>query len=573
MEDPSKKFTEFVDELEVPKDSNTWNITGKSAADVIAIFKSMVNNREGRYGYSKGKVFTFKIGNPPTISFKLRANPTSNQPGNGKITRNGMGLTYESITEELNALYRDSTNSFARDIRDVFEDNSKLLGCRNVVIQDVYILLLFEIGRRLVKDGKNPTGVKKALDNLPISGAITKIVKLFKEEKCSFEDFFKIEGKFHCFTGELKKREGAIRNLELNEKYEDIKALFYGEEDKKSSEDDASEGEDSSEDAEVRKISKDKGSTVQRVLPWPTNKVSYLKTTSVGCKPNAYSLPRRKFAMAGSVDPSKRFLEELQEIPAKHWNITSMNAATVISVLKSIVNDREKFKDGAKFTFNIKGDEETILFTLEASPTDKQPGNGIIRRRNPRGGEDIHRSYDKELIDVLKQQYRCTEKFAQHIRCVFKNNSELFKCGNEIIQDVYILLLFEIGRRLVDDENVLEEHLTDKQAYDSLPVSEAITRIVKLFEAKKCSFEDFFDKEGEFHCFSDEAGNRRFSGRPSTKREDAIKKLLQVNEKYEDIKALFYGEKDKQSSEDAVTEGEESSEDTASEGYEASEDA
>ena len=248
--------------------------------------------------------------------------------------------------------------------------------------------------------------------------------------------------------------------------------------------------------------------------------------------------------MASSLeDPSKRFIEELQEVPAAHWNITGLNAASVISILKSIVKDRETFKDKAKFTFYIKGDEEAISFTLEASPTDKQPGNGIIRRRNPRGGEDIHKSYDKELIEVLKQQYCCTEKFAQDIRRVFKNNSELFKCRNEIIQDVYILLLFEIGRRLVDD--------------DSLPISEAITKIVKLLEAKSCDFEDFFDKEGKFHCFSDEPGKRR----SWTKGEEVLKKLLKENEKYEDIKALFYGEEDKESFEDAASEGKESSED------------
>ena len=322
MEDPSKKFTEFVDALKVPKASNTWNITGKSAAHVIAIFKSMVNNREGRYGYSRGKVFTFKIGNPPTIKFKLKANPTSDQPGNGIIIRNGIPLSYASVTEKLNWLYhKDSTDSFATDIKLAFKDNSNLLGCGNEVIQDVYILLLFEIGRRLVKDGKNPTDGKKALDNLPISGAITKIVKLFEEKYCSFEDFFSFEGKFHCFTGRMGKRKGAIRRLELNEKYEDIEALLDGdlEDDKESCEDTASEGKESFEDAASEgeesfeyaasedeecfenaasegeesfedaaseseessedTASEDEGFIVQSALPWPPNQLSLLRPT------------------------------------------------------------------------------------------------------------------------------------------------------------------------------------------------------------------------------------------------------------------------------------------------------
>ena len=67
--------------------------------------------------------------------------------------------------------------------------------------------------------------------------------------------------------------------------------------------------------------------------------------------------------------------------------------------------------------------------------------------------------YNQELVKGLKKQStNDTEKFAQDIRRVFKNNSELFNCENEIIQDVNMLLLFEIGRRLVDDENVPEEH-------------------------------------------------------------------------------------------------------------------
>ena len=569
VEDPSKEFIEFVDGLEVPEASDTYNITGKSAAHVIAIFKSIVNNREGPYGYSRGKIFTLKIEGRQDILFTLVANPTNDQPGNGKITRNNIALTYASLTKKLSKVYYQSEDFFAEDIKTIFKDNSELLECRSLVIPDVYILLLFEIGRRLVDDEYVPeehrTG-KEAYDSLPISEAITKIVKLFEAKKCSFEDFFFKEGRFHCFTGSPRERNLAINRIVSNGRYEDIKTFFYREEGEESLEGAASEGEDSSEDAEVRESSINKQVTVQLAFLWQPNKVSCLKTATVRCKQKAY-FPTWKVTMAGSPeDPSKRFIEELQEIPTKHWNITGMNAASVISIFRSIVNDRETFKDKAKFTFNIKGDQETISFTLEANPTDKQPGNGIIRRRNPRGGEDIHKSYDKELIEVLTQGYSCTEKFAHDIRRVFKNNSELFKCGNEIIQDVYILLLFEIGRRLVDDENVPEEHQMDKQAYDNLPTSEAITKIVKLFEAKRCSFKDFFDREGKFHCFSDEPGNRRSPGRPSTKREDAIKKLLKVNEKYKHIKALFYGEEDKESSEDAETESEESSEDTASEG-------
>ena len=152
MDDPSKKFIEFIDGLEVPEASYTYNITGKSAAHVIAILKSMVNNREGQYGYSKGKVFTFKIKGQQTISFTLKAYPTMNQPGNGIIQKNGhaIGRSYKNLTQELSMQYENDTETFATDMKRVFKDNSKLFKCGNEILQDVYIHLLFGVGRRLV---------------------------------------------------------------------------------------------------------------------------------------------------------------------------------------------------------------------------------------------------------------------------------------------------------------------------------------------------------------------------------------------------------------------------------------
>ena len=55
-----------------------------------------------------------------------------------------------------------------------------------------------------------------------------------------------------------------------------------------------------------------------------------------------------------------------------------------------------------------------------------------------------------------------------------------------------MLLLFEIGRRLGKNSD-----------YNKLPIARAIVRLVKLLEAKKCSFKDVFLKGGKLHCFSD----------------------------------------------------------------------
>ena len=260
MEDPSKKFIEFVDGLEVPEASDTYNITGKSAAHVIAILKSIVNSREKPYEYDKGNIFTLKIEGQHAISFVLKPFPTTNQPGNGIIITSGIARSYKDLTEELIKQYENDTKTFAKDMKRVFKDNSRLLECRNEVLQDAYILLVFEIGRRLVDDENVIKGrgdkERQALDCLPISEAITKIVKLFEMKGCSFSNVFDPDGKFHCFGGTSGKRQSAIKELQSNEKYKDIKALLYREEGEESSEDAASEGEESSDDAEVRELSR-----------------------------------------------------------------------------------------------------------------------------------------------------------------------------------------------------------------------------------------------------------------------------------------------------------------------------
>ena len=253
MEDPSKQFIESVDTLQVPSVSNSYDITGYRAAHVIAILKSIVNDKLWQQSGKKKKEFTFKI--EDTIVFSVKPNPGNDkpgndQPGNALVLRKNPEDRRKLITRrydtalvtELNLQYSYDTKRFAQDIKLVFEDNSHLLGCGNEVIQDVYILLLFEIGRRLVKDGKNPRDGKKAFDNLPISGAITKIVKLFEARKCIFADFFDSNGRFHCFTGTPSERKERIRilTLESEVKYKDIKELFYGEEaTKESPEEDA----------------------------------------------------------------------------------------------------------------------------------------------------------------------------------------------------------------------------------------------------------------------------------------------------------------------------------------------
>lgn len=247
MEDPSKKFIESLDKFKVPAASYTvtYNITGMSAARVIAILKSIVNNRKEDYKYKGDTLFTFNIGNSPTtrISFSLEANPTLHQPGNGVIYRTGQRddsyLYDDEFVRQLNEKYPTSTKEFAQHIKRVFKNNLALLKDENnTIIQHVYFLLLFEIGRRLVKDDQNSTPKRRDLDNLRISEAITIIVELFENKACSFKDVFLKKGKYHCFSGEEGDRQTAITSLlkkvqELKQaelELKDLEELFHLEE-------------------------------------------------------------------------------------------------------------------------------------------------------------------------------------------------------------------------------------------------------------------------------------------------------------------------------------------------------
>ena len=256
-ENPSKQFIESLDNLEYLAASDTYDITGKSAAQVIAILKSVVNNRK-QYEYKKGRkeqVFTFNIYlvGQPKISFELKAMPSTDQPGNGVIWRkdpndlnNRISYRYnKTLVNKLEKQYSNNTKKFAQDIKRVFKNNSELFNCGNEIIKDVYFLLLFEIGRRLVKDAPNYSLKKRNLDNLQISEAITKIVKLFEEKACGFKDVFLQNERYHCFSGEPDERREAIRALQFKE----IKELFCEKEEEESSQDTTGTDNESSEGA------------------------------------------------------------------------------------------------------------------------------------------------------------------------------------------------------------------------------------------------------------------------------------------------------------------------------------
>ena len=196
-------------------------------------------------------------------------------------------------------------------------------------------------------------------------------------------------------------------------------------------------------------------------------------------------------------------------------DITGFDAREVVAVLSRIVNDREKFTPGKTFYLLLRNGLEYVpdaaveLFKLIASPTKYQPGNAIVFLR-PRGKKKFTaaaKKYD-ELNGALKAHYgKDTASFSRDIMKLFENavaNNDLPQATFE----VYMILLFEIARRLV----VSGKPSPLKEQFDILPIGSAIARIVKLLELGSetiCTYNLVFLPGLKFHCFSGKAEDRR----------------------------------------------------------------
>ena len=214
------------------KPAIVYDITGFDRSQVVEQLEGIVNH----VGY-RNKNFFYYLGISKVDQtdqfckfFKLQPNPETNQPGNGKMfvfqgRSFGYGRSYDwRLVKELRETYRENICLFAKDLEDLFENNTKI-AFYPFVTSEVYILWLFEIARRRVKDSKNSTDKKKQLDALKIDEAITNLITLMRKNSCKFEDIFLKEGKFHCFTGESEVREEKIAEIQLNVTTEGLKSF------------------------------------------------------------------------------------------------------------------------------------------------------------------------------------------------------------------------------------------------------------------------------------------------------------------------------------------------------------
>ena len=201
-------------------EGHVYDITGFDAEKVVALLSRIVNDRQE---FKPDKTFYLLLNSHEPGQddnrekfFKFAPNPTIDQPGNAMVSR-GLeeGLTYNELNADLKSKYNGNTKSFAQHIKKLFQNNSKVPENCPQATFEVYILLLFEIARRLVREDA-PTEKKQKLDDLPIGSAIARSVKLLElgSKTCSFNDVFcSSSDKFYCYAREPEERETAIRRI------------------------------------------------------------------------------------------------------------------------------------------------------------------------------------------------------------------------------------------------------------------------------------------------------------------------------------------------------------------------
>ena len=206
-----------------------YDITGFCGQQVVALLSLIVNDRDQ---FDNGKTFYLLIRNTSEDNlfeplYRLKASPTKHQPGNGivvlrpkgKVRFTASAKKYDELNGALKAHYESNTTSFAKDIKKLLKGNTQNKDIPEATIE-AYMILLFEIARRLVKV-KDPSDEKEAFDVLPIGSAIARLINLLEDGISSFEDVFFKEERFHCFTGKPEIRRKAIE--EINEAHMDIK--------------------------------------------------------------------------------------------------------------------------------------------------------------------------------------------------------------------------------------------------------------------------------------------------------------------------------------------------------------
>ena len=146
-----------------------YDITKFDARKVVALLSQIVNDRGH---FQEDNAFHFFIrnsdGKGKKVLFTLTAKPTQDQPGNGVVSifSEQTGKFHAPKHSDLNFAaerdYPEDTKSFASHMKKLFRNNA-VVNEKHFpqVTIEAYVVLLFEIARRLVASDENSTYKKK----------------------------------------------------------------------------------------------------------------------------------------------------------------------------------------------------------------------------------------------------------------------------------------------------------------------------------------------------------------------------------------------------------------------------
>lgn len=220
---PKLEYEKMANEKAPPNTNHLlgpkYDITGFNGHEVVALLCKILNDK---YFAEKNQTFYLFIrghAQDELQLFRIKANSTDNQPGNGVVSRRPTGRnafirggakSYKDLNDALEAYY--DTKAFANHIKQLLKKKNTQIAKLPQATSEVYMIFLFEIARRLAKSEK-PTDEQKKLDALPIGSAIAGFLRLLSDGQCTFKEVFLPEERFHCFTGTSEQRKIAIKNI------------------------------------------------------------------------------------------------------------------------------------------------------------------------------------------------------------------------------------------------------------------------------------------------------------------------------------------------------------------------
>ena len=224
--------------------------------------------------------------------------------------------------------------------------------------------------------------------------------------------------------------------------------------------------------------------------------------------------------------PKTKLPIRVEDVSGDVYDISGFTAHRVVGLLSQIVNSERWWTANKTFYLVIHSQSSPgrcDVYRLTGNPTAHQPGNGSIGMlarigdEGPSSQTTSTREFEElkyvDLINALNEQYKDklqpsrldypqnieVAKFANDMMRLFQNNGSISGVPAAAAQ-AYMLLLFEIARRMVQKQKTAEA-----RKLGELPIGCAIARALEILQDGTYEFRDLFLPGEKFHCFSGEA--------------------------------------------------------------------